>query len=373
MLSDLPVLVFTSPSGTSQAEAWMAEGRQAAAIDLVRRLSSVAGLGPIFALAGRNEDQSAIAEAGADILDADPGPFHFGQTLSSWVDRLGLASFGYFGGASAPLVQIELLRTCLERLRQGGPAARAVVNNLHSTDWGFFQNAGAIHKLADRLPSDNSLGWVLEREGGVAVASLPASAETRADLDTPSDFLLVEGHEGLGDHLRAFMAGAPAGARQRVRQLEQIVRTPASSLTLIGRTSSHVWAELERRRLIWIRVFAEERGMVASGRLAAGHVQSLLALAMEAWGPRGLLERLSRMSDAVLWDTRVWMATGSWPSEEDRFAGDLGWVESVSDPKLRELVDACEAASVPVICGGHGVVGGSLYAFLERIGPSPGL
>lgn len=373
MPPDLPVLVFTSPSGTSKAESWMAEGRQAAAIDLVGRLSSVAGLGPIFVLAGRNEDQSAVAEAGAEILPADPGPFHFGQTLSSWVDRLGLASFGYFGGASAPLVQSELLRTCLERLRQGGPAGHAVVNNLHSTDWGFFQNAGPIRKLADRLPSDNSLGWVLEQEAGVSVASLPASAETRADLDTPSDFLLVEGHDGLGDHLRAFMARAPDGARQRVRQLEQIVRTPGSTLTLIGRTSAHVWTELEKRRSIWIRVFAEERGMVASGRLAAGQVQSLLAQAIDDWGPRGFLSRLGRMSDAVLWDTRVWMATGSWPSEADRFAGDLGWTESVSDPILRELVDACQSAMVPVICGGHGVVGGSLYALLEKTAPNPTL
>ncbi|MEX0788301.1 MAG: hypothetical protein WD906_04960 [Anaerolineales bacterium] len=373
MPSDLPVLVFISPSGTSKAESWMADGRRAAAIDLVGRLTTVAGLGPIYVLAGRREDQSAIAEAGAEILPADPGPFHFGRVLQVWMDRLGLDSFAYFGGASAPLVQPDLLQTCLERVREAGPAAHAVVNNLHSTDWGFFQGAAAIRALAERLPSDNSLGWVLEREGGVSVTSLPASAETRADLDTPSDLFLVEGHEGLGDHLRAFMAGAPAGARQRVRELEQAVRTPASSLTLIGRTSSHIWAELERRRLIWIRVFAEERGMVASGRLAAGQVQSLLALAMEVWGPRGLLERLSRMSDAVLWDTRVWMATGSWPSEADRFAGDLGWVESVTDPKLRDLVDACQAASIPVICGGHGVVGGSLYAFLERITPDPGL
>ena len=86
-----------------------------------------------------------------------------------------------------------------------------------------------------------------------------------------------------------------------------------------------------------------------------------------------MLERLARMSDAILWDTRVWMATGSWPREADRFAADLGWTESVSDPKLRELVEACQAAPVPVICGGHGVVGGSLYAFLERIRPSPGV
>jgi CTP:molybdopterin cytidylyltransferase MocA len=348
----------------------MAEGRHAAAIDLVGRLSS-AGLGPIFVLAGRSQDPSAIREAGAEILPADPGPFHFGQTLSSWVDRLGLESFGYFGGASAPLVQAELLRACVERLRAAEPAASALVNNLHSTDWGFFRGAGAIRRLAHRLPSDNSLGWVLEQEGGVAVASLPASAETRADLDTPSDFLLVEGHEGLGGHLRAFVAGAPNEARQRVRRLEQTMRTPGSTLTLIGRTSSYVWAELEKRRSIWIRVFAEERGMVASGRLAAGRVQSLLAQALDAWGPRGLLERLVRMSDAVLWDTRVWMATGSWPSEADRFAADLGWAESVSDPRLRELVDACQAAAIPVICGGHGVVGGSLYAVLERLAPNP--
>jgi len=58
-------------------------------------------------------------------------------------------------------------------------------------------------------------------------------------------------------------------------------------------------------------------------------------------GIEGFVRRLPELSDAVLWDTRVWMAhAGTWPPEDDRFAADLGWTDQVKDPSLRRLAGA---------------------------------
>jgi hypothetical protein len=50
-------------------------------------------------------------------------------------------------------------------------------------------------------------------------------------------------------------------------------------------------------------------------------------------------------------------------------AADLGWVEDVEDEALRQLTEAIEAAQIPIVTGGHGVVSGSLLAFLETLFP----
>jgi hypothetical protein len=97
-------------------------------------------------------------------------------------------------------------------------------------------------------------------------------------------------------------------------------------------------------------------------------VRSLLADALETWGPQEFVRRLSEMSDAALWDTRVWMSTrGDWPSEADRFAADLGWAQEIDDPALRALTEAIGQAPIPILTGGHGVVSGSALALLEAL------
>jgi hypothetical protein len=129
-----------------------------------------------------------------------------------------------------------------------------------------------------------------------------------------------------------------------------------------------MWSQLERKTQIWVRLFVEERGMVASGRLEHGEVRSLVAQALEDAGPRAFVQQLQLLSDAVLWDTRVWMAhRGSWPSAADRYAADLGWAREVRDRATRRLTREISRASIPILTGGHGVVSGSAYALLETM------
>jgi hypothetical protein len=363
----IPVLIMLPPAGGSQAEEWMASARRAAALDLLDMLSGLQDIGEAYVLAANTADREALAAVGASPVDEPPPPFHFGQVLASFVIERGMDRLAYFGGASAPLLSKEMITdACNQIAPTAAPAA--AVNNLHSTDWVILNHAQTLAEIAPRLPKDNSLGWVLEREAGFTVHSQAPSAATRADIDTPTDLLLMAGHPHLGPNLQSFLEQAPQELLERVGRLRQILDTPGCTLSVIGRSASAMWSQLERKTQIWVRLFVEERGMVASGRLEHGMVRSLVAQALEDAGPRAFIRQLELLSDAVLWDTRVWMAhRGSWPSAADRYAADLGWASQVRDRAIRRLTQEINRASIPILTGGHGVVSGSAYALLETM------
>jgi hypothetical protein len=353
-----------APAGPSAAERWVAQARLSAARDLLARLQEIPLAGPVYVLAGDEADRQDLAGRGAQPVRATVEAFHFGRVLSSMIEGEGWRDVAYFGGASAPLASAAVLRLAFEMAQAG----RVVVNNLHSTDWAIVPDAASLVPLAERLPVDNALGWVLAHEGGRQVEALPPSAGTRADLDTPSDIVLMSRHPDLGPDLRRAASGIPVGLQQRLDNLRAVLTSPGRTVTLIGRASAGVWQALENRGQIWARVFAEERGMLASGRAERGEVRSLVAEMVDHLGPEAFLRRLASMTDAAFWDTRVWMSRrGPWPSRSDRFAADLGWADEVADPDLRGLTAAVAAAPIPVLTGGHGVVAGGLLALLESL------
>lgn len=374
MAEAVDVLLMTPPSGSSAAERWVADGRLAATRDLLARLRGSGWLGRVFVLAADERDRAVLAGEGAIPWLSHMTTFHFGRALADFVIDQAIERLAYFGGASAPLLDPLRLQQAVEQLSQSD-SPLAWVNNYYSTDWALFHPAGRVVEVADKLGTDNPLGWVLAHDAGFRVRSFPPSAATRADIDTSSDLLLLEGHPDLGPHLSDFLARAPADLLGRVKRLRAVLLTPASTLTIIGRSSSHVWQLLEQRTEIWVRLVVEERGMIASGRVARGEVRSLAGAMLDDWGPRRFVETLVSMSDAVLWDTRVWMASrGSWPSDADRFAADLGWADQVAEPRLRALTQAIVEAPIPIVTGGHGVVAGSIYGLVEALSSgAPGL
>ncbi len=368
MSETIPALIMTPPAGPSPGEAWAARGRAAAACDLTRLLLSCDRIGPVYILAADPDDRQALVSLGAVAYEPPSNGFHFGRVLAGFLEWSGVDRLAYFGGAAAPLLTEPLLREAAARLDDLHTPA-AVVNNYHSTDWALIGEAQRMTALAEALPNDNPIGWVLGQDAGYAVEALPANAATRADLDTPADFLLLSGHPDVGVEMSAFLREAPADLLGMVESIRQVLRTPASTVTIIGRSSSHLWQSLERRGQIWVRLWVEERGMVASGRMARGQVRSMVGEMLDSWGAHEFIRRLATMTDAVLWDTRVWMAhRGGWPPVGDRFAADLGWAEQVGDPALRELTAAIRSAPVPILTGGHGVVSGSVYALVETLG-----
>jgi hypothetical protein len=345
----------------------MAQGRLNAALDLIQRLARVPLTAEIHVLAADPSDADSLEATGARRISSSGAPFHFGQVLLNEVSRRSWSQFAYFGGASAPLLTEERLEGVFSRLLNTSGAI-GWVNNYHSTDWAAIRVANGLFDLAERLPSDNPLGWVLANEAGYEIKAMPPEAATRLDLDTPADILLLHRHPHLGPHLAEFINAAPPDMLAKVAGVVEVMRTPASALTIIGRSAAAVWRRLEERTQIWVRMFAEERGMVASRRLARGEVRSLVARLIEEIGPKGFIHELCEVSDAVLWDTRVWMAhRGGWPCPGDRFAADLGWVDDIGDHALRRLCGAIGGAPRPIVAGGHGVVSGGVHALLDKL------
>jgi hypothetical protein len=371
MPDTLPVVLFLPPTGPSASEAWMGMARRAACQDTVARLRATRRADPIIILAAEEQDRAALAGDGVEVVPGSQAesPFHFGRALASLAASLGSGALGYFGGASAPLISTERLEEVLGQACEAGRRPTAWVNNHLSTDWVVLSSTRALPDLADSLSTDNPLGWVLEHDAGYDLVALPVLAETQADIDTPADALLLALHPGLGPALRSFIELHASGdLLAKVDAFRRLIGTTASTLAIIGRSSSRVWQAMERRKQIWVRLFVEERGMLANGRAERGEVRSLIGELLDDWGPARFVDRLSGMADGVLWDNRVWMAhRGLWPSAADRFASDLGWAEEVRAPELASLTGAVRGASIPILTGGHSLVSGSLMALLESL------
>lgn len=364
-MSTFPVIIMLSQVGSSPAEGWVAQGRRAAACDLVQRLGHVRNVGEIFVLAADSMDREALVQQGAVPLASSAGSFHFGRVLTNIILENHFRRTAYFGGGSAPLMTADLLQEVFDRVdRVEQPFA--LVNNYHSTDWLVTNQGDVFPRIQDRLERDNSLGWVLDHEADCEVQVADFGAASRVDIDTPSDLLLLHRHPALGDALLRFIEGAPPECLDVVDDLLAVMSTPASTVTLIGRTSPQVWKTLNDETQIWIRAFAEERGMIASRRFERREVRSLVGETLEDWGAQRFVEFITNTSDGVLWDTRVWMAhRGRWPSTADRFASDLGWAEAIQDETLKRLTHIVGQSAIPILLGGHGVVAGGIYALLE--------
>jgi hypothetical protein len=367
MTEPIPTILMLPQHGHTPVEQWVAEGRLAACLDLVARLNACGCYDPIVAIVEDPEDERALFQHGVDLQQRAEETFHFGRVLTRCLRKNSFERFAYFGGASAPLLLEADLKRLSDQLNHADEPL-VITNNLYSSDWFLCNLISQIGTYEERLPSDNPFGWVISQEAGIRVQREPPSAATRLDIDTPMDFAMLIGHPAVGHHLGDFLERLPDELKERVEKIKQIIATPAQTLVVIGRASAHLWQQLEEQTQIWIRLFVEERGMVASRRVARNEVRSLIALLIRMLGPKVFVEELVKISDAVLWDTRVWMAAQvGWPSAAERFAFDLGRTDELENKDLRELSDAIKRAGIPILAGGYGVVAGGLYALLESM------
>ncbi len=293
-----------------------------------------------------------------------PGePFHFGCRLADEIRRVGTDRVLYAGGGSAPLMTTQDWLGALGDFVGDHP--QAVTNNLYSSDWIAFYPAQALTSPIATLERDNALGWVLSEECGVPTRALGPSAATRLDLDTPADLLIARLHPRIGPRLRAVLDELE-WPTEAVKGILDVMGRDGGHLTIIGRSAPAAWMALDRATRCWVRLFVEERGMVASGRLRRGEVRSLLADFIEYTGVDGFFAELVSLAEAALMDTRVLMAArGCWPPPADRFNADLLRWEEVRDPFLRELTRAAACAPIPILMGGQSLVNGGLMALVE--------
>jgi hypothetical protein len=152
-----------------------------------------------------------------------------------------------------------------------------------------------------------------------------------------------------------------------------------AELLVAGRTSAGTLGWLEQAVPARVRGLVEERGLRAASRLAQaepGHRParppfSALGALLDRDGPDAFGALVSHLADAAVVDTRVLLAHrfGSdepgWPPPEDRFASDLLLPDRITDPWLRALTASAAAAPVPILFGGHTLVGPGLRLVLK--------
>lgn len=378
-MNPVTAVIMHGPAGSGDFERMLASVRAAAVADSLEVLRRIPVVERVI-LAGPESELTRllIPPAAGPVFDPDRAgdPFHFGARLSGIVQRHRLSRVLYLGAGSMPLLSESDLSTILRQISES-PHRLAITNNIHAADWAAFTQAGSIADIAHWLDRDNLLAWRLRESAGYDVVSLPPSAATRLDIDTPFDLQALAFCAYTPGHIRRALGRiAPTLDLARVEAALQVLRAPGSRLTLVGRVSGTAAERLASKAQCWSRVFSEERGMVSSRRWAEGQVFSLLADHIDRVGEKAFVAQLEQVSDLILWDTRVYLAHHKcWPAAEERFASDLCQPGPIADDRLKRLTQAVADARVPFLLGGHNVVSGGLYVLSEMLegnSPRPG-
>ena len=290
----------------------------------------------------------------------------FGERLRAIAARLMPAGLVVLGSGSVPLATDADRRAFLAAA--GGPAGRALANNRYSADIVALAGADRLADLPD-LASDNGLPRWLAGQGGFDVDDLAGRWRLQVDLDSPLDGLLIRRADATArlrragiatDAIRSALAGVAAAARDR-----------ACELFVAGRASAAGLRWLERSTASRTRALIEERGF-RTRTDDQRPVRSTLGLILDRDGPEAIGPRLAELGDAAVIDSRVLVAhrfgadERSWPSPEDRFASDLLLPERIADPWLRALTSSARDSAIPVVLGGHSLVGPGLRLVFAR-------
>ncbi|HIC93323.1 MAG TPA: hypothetical protein EYP09_03625 [Anaerolineae bacterium] len=363
MAAKVSLVIMAGSSEGSEAERMVAGARRAIALDVVARALSAGCFDRI--VVSTNSALLAEALAGRPVhieLDRPGEKFHFGRRLRELVEKYDIERLFYMGGGSGALLPAEEMARIAEIVSCADELA--VANNFHSTDFVAFAPAQAIEAF-EPPAFDNNLSWLLAEEAGLRCLELPRNAATQLDVDTPVDLMTLRVHPAVGPHTRRYLDGLELDTTHLERALEFFTDRDAQVL-VAGRVSASTWAYLESETVCQVRLFAEERGMRASGRQARGEVRSLLGFYVEEVGVEGFFDALGELCQAAFLDSRVlWAHLGLWPPAADRFHSDLRQPERISDPWLRRFTEAAISAPIPVVLGGHSLVSGGLYALVE--------
>jgi hypothetical protein len=247
----------------------------------------------------------------------------------------------------------------------------------------------ALLSLATRPPA--SMRALAAREG----AEVPRLEELRAVAADPRRELLVFGRSSsralawLERHVRCrvrFLAeergmrassplaiGEVAAGRAGAGEAGRSGRRPVGDapLTGSGRTEAESigYARMAGTRVGQTAAEGARGARISPGAAEPGtpdparHPRATIGRLLDRDGPQALGSVVAGLADAAILDSRVLLADrlgadeADWPCAEDRFASDLLLADRVNDPWLRELTAAAASASVPILLGGHTLVG----------------
>ena len=327
--------------------------------------------------AGARRHAAGFAAAGAsdlEIVSAPPDATPFGARLRDILSNGGGDGLVVLGSGAVPLATAADRRAFVAAA--GADDRRALANNRYSADVVAISKTATLPEIPD-LPGDNALPRWLEELAGYRVDDLRRRWRLGFDIDSPLDILLL----GPPDAAPVDVGRVTA----RLAAIRTVAVERRAELLVAGRTSAATLAWLERHTASRVRAWVEERGLRAASRLAmdaatarAGAVRvpiSVLGIVLDEAGPAALGDLLARMCDAAIVDTRVLLAhrlgadETTWPAAEDRFASDLLLSEQVVDPWLRALTASAATAPIPILLGGHTLVGPGMRLVIGKRGP----
>lgn len=319
----------------------------------------------------RNGERQAagFAAAGIDdvrLIDEPPDPRGFGWRVRDVLGATAAEGLVVLGSGSIPLATAADRRAFVAVA--AGPTGHALANNRYSADVVAIAGAEPLAALPD-LAADNGLPrWLADN--GFAVDDRRARWRLQMDLDTPLDAILCEGTGG--GSLAALAASTTERIRSTLARIQAVLGDTTRELVVAGRMSAAGLAWLERSTASRTRALIEERGFrTRRPDLSQRPTRSSLGLLLDHRGPAALGSILAELGDGALVDTRVLLAhrfgtnEAGWPVAEDRFASDLLLPERIADPWLRALTAAAADAEIPIVLGGHSLVGPGLRLALD--------
>jgi hypothetical protein len=343
-MTAVTVLILHPPPAqrVGEIEAWVTAARAALA-ERQRRGFLAAGAGEVAVVSGAD----GIA---------------FGARIRRFVADRRPAGLVVLGSGAIPLATAADRGAFVAAAASSGRVALA--NNRYSADIVAVSSATVLAELPD-LATDNALPRWLAETAGYEVADLQRRWRLGLDIDGPLELALL----GRRDWLPRPPEGSLDRAAARVSAVRAVAADPRAELVVGGRLSASTLAWLERATASRTRALIEERGLRTrlDGQRAA---RSALGLLLDRDGPAALGPRLAELGDGALVDSRVLLAhrfgadEAGWPPPEDRFASDLLLAERIADPWLAALTRSAAEAPIPVLLGGHSLIGPGLRLVL---------
>ncbi len=335
------ILHREAPAGAGPLERWVADVRLAIADDR-REAFLAAGASEVRLIAGPPDDTT------------------FGARLRAFVDGERPSGLVVLGSGSIPLARPADLRAFVTAA--AAPTPGVLTNNRFSADVVAVAGAEALREVPD-LPADNALPRWLEEGCGYAVRER-RGWRLGVDVDGPLDVVLLDRITTPPPGVDLTVVNAALDG------LAVVAADRRAELVVAGRTSAATLTWLQRNRPVRVRALVEERGLRTA---VAGQrpPRSVLGGLLDRDGPASLGALLAELGDAAMVDSRVLFAhrlgadEAGWPGPEDRFASDLLLPDAIADPWLRELTRSAATAPIPVVLGGHTLVGPGLRLALR--------
>lgn len=357
------LVIFEGGNPQSEIEHYLVMTRQAIVCDNIEKFRAVPEIGPIIVVTNYPELKREAEQLGA-IVDFNIGEFHFGTRFKEVIHKYRLERVFYMGGASAPLLTAEELSAFARQLLEQSNIV--LTNNVQSSDLLAFAPASAIDRVRYLPDADNPLGNLL-RDAGLHKLLMPHSVGIHFDIDTPTDLLVLSLHPNAGPRTKKLLERLPY-SREHIIAAKHWLALPYDDVLMFGRIGSPIITYVNTNVRCRLRVYSEERGMKALGRVESNQVKSLIGHLVDIVGPQAFFDYLADLADVAFIDSRVLFAHNKLhPSDNDRFYSDLFMPERIVDPAVRQLTEAAMAARLTVVLGGHSLVLGGVWALVDAI------